>query len=419
MGYPGTIDSDAALARAAYGTRVVDKSLSGEEAFARLPRFVTEYLFAKYVHPGHEQEDLQSLKEKIRGRIPEADQKEIIKNRLMRDGEYVVIDQLEAEVDLVENCHHARLNCLDSESIQINADLVDRFEGVLSGGLWGTVTLRYEASAPPKRKIAVKAFVPFQLDRPDVDGFKKGRSGFALDEWIRLLLRSAGYEPDAIPSERQRWLLLARMIPLVERNLNLIELGPRGTGKTFLLRNLSPTVFTISGGRPSPATLFIHKVSQRLGIIGTRKVVVFDEIAATTFPDRETVATLKDYMESGQFSRGRKVVASDASLVLTGNLEVSGDQPSEQYTHLFQELPAPLVDAAFLDRIHGYLPGWEIPKVSEASLAQGVGFVTDYFGEVLKSLRDDDVSRALDPVDPGASATIRDARGARRIASEC
>jgi ATP-dependent Lon protease len=146
-------------------------------------------------------------------------------------------------------------------------------------------------------------------------------------------------------------------------------------------------------------------------------VVVFDEIAATTFPDRETVATLKDYMESGQFSRGRKVVASDASLVLTGNLEVSGDQPSEQYAHLFQDLPAPLVDAAFLDRIHGYLPGWEIPKVSEASLAQGVGFVTDYFGEVLKSLREDDVARALDPVDPGASATIRDARGARRIAS--
>jgi ATP-dependent Lon protease len=417
MGYPGTIDSDAALARATYGTRVVDKSLSGEEAFARLPRFVTEYLFAKYVRPGHEQEDLQSLKEKIRGRIPEADQKEIIKNRLMRDGEYVVIDQLEAEVDLVENCHRARLNCLDSESIQIDPDLVNRFEGVLSGGLWGTVTLRYDSSAPPKAKIAVKAFIPFQLDRPDVDGFKKGRSHFTLDEWIRLLLRSAGYEPDAIPSERQRWLLIARMIPLVERNLNLIELGPRGTGKTFLLRNLSPTVFTISGGRPSPATLFIHKVSQRLGIIGTRKVVVFDEIAATTFPDRETVATLKDYMESGQFSRGRKVVASDASLVLTGNLEVSGDQPSEQYAHLFQDLPAPLVDAAFLDRIHGYLPGWEIPKVSEASLAQGVGFVTDYFGEVLKSLREDDVARALDPVDPGASATIRDARGARRIAS--
>jgi ATP-dependent Lon protease len=417
MGLPRTIESDAALARAAYGTRVVDKSLSGEDAFARLPRFVTEYLFAKYVHPGREQEDLQSLKEKIRGRIPEADQKEIIKNRLMRDGEYVVIDQLEAEVDLVENCHRARLNCLDSGSIQITADLVDRFEGILSGGLWGTVTLKYDCSAPPKLKIAVKAFVPFQVDRPDVEGFKAGRSRFNLDEWIRLLLRSAGYEPDAIPNERQRWLLLARMIPLVERNLNLIELGPRGTGKTFLLRNLSPTVFTISGGRPSPATLFIHKVSQRLGIIGTRKVVVFDEIAATTFPDRETVATLKDYMESGQFSRGRKVVASDASLVLTGNLEVSGDQPSEQYTHLFQDLPAPLLDAAFLDRIHGYLPGWEIPKVSEASLAQGVGFVTDYFGEVLKSLRDDDVGRALDPVDPGASATIRDARGAHRIAS--
>jgi ATP-dependent Lon protease len=412
-----TFESDAVLARAVYSDRVVDKRLAMQEAFARLPRYVTEYLFAKYVRPGHEEQDLRAVKEKLRGRIPEAGEKEIIKSRLMREGSYVVIDQLEADVDLAASRYRAHMNCMDSESIGIRDDVVERFEGLLNGGLWGTVTLGYDASAQADRKITVRDFVPFQVSHVDVQAFKAGRAQFSRDEWIRLLLRSAGYEPDGILQERQRLLLLARLIPLVERNVNLIELGPRGTGKTFLLRNISPATFTISGGRPSPATLFLHKVSHRVGIIGTRKVVVFDEIAATTFPDSEMVATLKDYMESGQFSRGKKVVASDASIVLAGNLDVSGDQPSDAYNHLFEDLPTALIDAAFLDRLHGYLPGWEIPKVSETSLARGVGFVTDYFGEVLKELRSDEFNQHFESLDPGTTATIRDVKGARRIAS--
>lgn len=411
-----TASTDTELVRRVYGDRVVDKRLANQQAFVRLPRYVTEYLLAKYVRPGREQEDIDGIKERIRGRIPEADQKEVIKNRLMRDGEYVVIDQLDCEVDLNETRHWARLPCLDAERIAIHARIVDRYEGLLNGGLWGTVTLRYRADAPTRDKIAVTDFVPFQVHQPDVPGFKAGRSHFEDGAWIRLMLRSAGYEPDAVPSERQRWLLLSRLVPLVERNVNLVELGPRGTGKTFLLRNLSPSVFTISGGRPTPASLFLHKVTQRVGILGTRKVVVFDEIAATTFPDTEIVATLKDYLESGQFSRGRKVVASDASVVLAGNIEVSGDQPAETYTHLFEDLPGALVDAAFLDRIHGFIPGWEIPKVGEQSLAQGTGFVTDYFGEVLRELRNDEVHHRFEALSIG-SATVRDARGAVRIAS--
>lgn len=417
MSVISTVEADAALARAVFSDRVVDKRLARQEAFARLPRYVTEYLFAKYVRPGHEEQDLRAVKEKLRGRIPESDQKEIIKSRLMREGSYIVIDQLEADVDLAASRYRARMNCLDSESIGIRADVVERFEGLLNGGLWGTVTLGYDAGAPVDRKITVKDFVPFQISHVDIQAFKTGRAQFSRDEWIRLLLRSSGYEPDGIPDERHRLLLLARLIPLVERNVNLIELGPRGTGKTFLLRNISPATFTISGGRPSPAALFLHKVKNQLGIIGTRKVVVFDEIAATTFPDKEVVATLKDYMESGQFSRGKKVVAADASIVLAGNLEVTGDQPIDAYTHLFEELPAALIDAAFLDRIHGYLPGWEIPKVSETSLARGVGFVTDYFGEVLKELRSDEFNQYFESLDPGTTATVRDAKGARRIAS--
>lgn len=411
-----TTDSDTELARSVYGDRIVDKRLAMQHVFARLPRYVTEYLLAKYVHPGHEDEDVAKLREQIRGRVPETDQKEVIKNRLMRDGEYTVIDQVEAEVDLAAGRHWARVNCLDNDRLAIHSALVDRYEGLLNGGLWGTCALSYRDTASPRDKITIVDFVPFQVTQADIDVYKAGRSHFTRNAWLRLLLRSAGYEPDAIPSERRRWLLLARLVPLVQRNVNLIELGPRGTGKTFLLRNLSPSVFTISGGRASPAALFLHKGTQRLGILGTRKVVVFDEVAATTFPDRETIATLKDFMESGQYSRGKKTVASDASILFTGNIEVTGDRPSAMYTHLFEELPAGLIDAAFLDRIHGYLPGWEIPKLHEQTLAQGAGFVTDYFGEVLRLLRDEDFSTALDAVRFEGQATIRDVRGARRIA---
>jgi ATP-dependent Lon protease len=337
-----TVQDDADRARHVYGDRVVDKQLANQETFARLPRYVTEYSIAKFVQPGRGQEGIATIKERIKGRIPEADQKEVIKNRLLRDGKYVVIDQLEAEVDLQAGRKWARLNCLHGELLAIDDGLVDRFETL--------------------------------------------------------------------------WLLLARLVPLVERNVNLIELGPRGTGKTFLLRNVSPTVFTISGGRPSPATLFVNKQTQRVGILGQRKVIVFDEIAATTFPDNEVVATLKDYMESGEFSRGARKVASDASIVLTGNLDVTGEAPSEIYTHLFEELPTALIDAAFLDRLHGYIPGWEIPKVSHNALARGTGFVIDYFGEVLRALRNEDVSRQFDDLRIEAPATVRDERGVRRIA---
>lgn len=408
-----TIEADAALARSVYADRVVDKVIANQEVFYRLPRFVAEYLIAKYVRPGTEQADLARVKEQIKGRVPEAGQKEVIKHQLLRNGKHVVIDLLEVETDLAEGCHWARVNCLDGERLAIDGALVARYEAVLSGGLWGTVSLAYDGASA---QVEVADFVPFQLTRPDVGAYKAGRAQFTTEQWLRLLLRSAGYEPDAL-TPRQQWLLLARLVPLAEPNVNLIELGPRGTGKTFLLRNVSPAVFTISGGRPSPATLFVNKLTGRVGILGARKVVVFDEIAATTFNDREVVATLKDYMESGEFSRGTRNFKSDASVVLAGNLDVTGDAPRDGYTHLFEELPPALIDAAFLDRIHGYIPGWEIPKISNASLAGGVGFVVDYFGEVLKELRTQEVASQFGDLRIEAPATVRDERGAMRIAA--
>ncbi|MFO0985249.1 MAG: BREX system Lon protease-like protein BrxL [Planctomycetota bacterium] len=238
------------------------------------------------------------------------------------------------------------------------------------------------------RPVEITSFTPFQADVSSVDDVIAARKEFTTDEWVRLMLASVGLDAAAFASDRVRLLLLARLIPLVESNVNLIELGPRQTGKTFLLRNTSPQAFVISGGKATPANLFVNLATRNVGIIGSRKVVVFDEIASTSFEDSEaTVSMMKDYMESGQFSRGAKTYSSDASVVLCGNLDVEGDQPDDRYRHLFEMLPDELVDAAFLDRLHGYLPGWEIPKITRASLARGPAFVIDFFGEYLLQLR--------------------------------
>jgi ATP-dependent Lon protease len=195
-------------------------------------------------------------------------------------------------------------------------------------------------------------------------------------------------------------------------------LGPRQTGKTFLLRNVSPRVFTLSGGKTTPANLFVNLNTNAIGILGTRKVVVLDEIAHTSFGDESaTISTLKDYMESGQYSRGNKSYATDASLVFAGNLDVEGELPLSQYRHLFEPLPSALIDVAFLDRIHGYLPGWEIPKITPAALARGVGFVTDYFGEVLVKLRDENYQGLVRGLKWSPGMTRRDVVAVERITS--
>jgi ATP-dependent Lon protease len=232
------------------------------------------------------------------------------------------------------------------------------------------------------------------------------------------MLQSAGYDPGQFPSRRVKFLLLSRLVPLVEKNVNLLELGPRQTGKTFLLRNVSPRVFTISGGKATPANLFVNLSTGAIGILGNRKVVVFDEIAHTSFDSGDgTVSILKDFMESGHFSRGNKQFTSDASLFLAGNIDVEGEAPNHRYRHLFEPLPEALIDSAFQDRIHGFLPGWEVPKITPASISKGMGFVTDYFGEVLVKLREDSFTHLVHEMTFEKGMTRRDSVAVERIAS--
>jgi ATP-dependent Lon protease len=307
---------------------------------------------------------------------------------------------------------------INDERVRVSASLLEQNPGLLLGGLWGTTRIKYSPEVDNTAPNELIAFTPFQVGPPDVAAYRERRRQFATDEWMGLMLQSAGYASGAFPNRRQRLLLLARLVPLVEANVNLVELGPRQTGKTFLLRNVSPRVFTLSGGKTTPANLFVNLATKAVGILGTRKVVVFDEIAHTTFGDEDaTISTLKDYMESGQFSRGAKSFAADTSLVFTGNLDVDGEQPDSRYRHLFEPLPEGLIDSAFLDRVHGYVPGWEIPKITPAALAEGVGFVTDYFGEVLVKLREDDFQARARALELTAGMTRRDQVAVERLAS--
>lgn len=405
-------------AHALLGDKAVVKSLAQAAAFHRLPRYVSEYLIAKYVKPETWRDDLAKIQAKIAELLPDLEHRELLKEKLLGKGEVTLIDNVEARVDLKSGQRWGRVPALGDQKVRVPAAVIEANPGLLLGGLWGTAKVKYAPEVSADAPNELVAFTPFQVGPPDVAEFRAARGKFTTDEWAALLLQSAGYAAGAFPDRRTRLLLFARMIPLVERNVNMMELGPRQTGKTFLLRNLSPRVFTVSGGKTTPANLFVNLATKQVGILGTRKVVVFDEIAHTTFGDEsETISTLKDYMESGQFSRGALHFAADAGLVFAGNLDVDGDQPHPRYRHLVEPLPEELIDSALLDRMHGYLPGWEVPKITPASVATGVGFVTDYFGEVLAQLRKDsfaDRVRAV-PLHPGV--TRRDQTAVERLTS--
>jgi ATP-dependent Lon protease len=400
------------------GDKVVVKSLAQQAAFQGLPRYVSEYLIAKYVKPDTWRDDLAKMQAKVKELLPDLEHREFLKERLLSRGEVTLVDNVDARVDLRGGQRWARVPAIQDSKVRVSSSLLEQNAGLLLGGLWGTVKLKYAPEIDAENPNELAAFTPFQVGPPDLAEYRATRGKFTSDEWTALMLQSAGYNPAALSDRRTRLLLLTRLVPLVERNVNLLELGPRQTGKTFLLRNLSPRVFTISGGKTTPANLFVNLSTKQVGIIGTRKVVVFDEIAHTTFGDEEaTISTLKDYMESGQYTRGSLAFAADAGLVFTGNLDVDGTQPHPKYRHLLEPLPKELVDSAFQDRMHGYLPGWEVPKIGPDAVSRGVGFVTDYFGEALVRLRDDSHTDRVRSLALREGLTKRDHTAVERIGS--
>ena len=400
------------------GDKVVIKSLAQQAAFQGLPRYVSEYLIAKYVKPDTWRDDLAKMQAKVKELLPDLEHREFLKERLLSRGEVTLIDNVDARVDLRGGQRWARVPAIQDSKVRVSAAMLEQNAGLLLGGLWGTVKVRYAPEVDAENPNELAAFTPFQVGPPDLAEYRAARGKFTGDEWTALMLQSAGYNPAVLTDRRTRLLLLTRLVPLVERNLNLLELGPRQTGKTFLLRNLSPRVFTISGGKTTPANLFVNLSTKAVGIVGTRKVVVFDEIAHTTFGDEDaTISTLKDYMESGQYTRGSLAFAADAGLVFTGNLDVEGTQPHPKYRNLLEPLPEELIDSAFQDRMHAYLPGWEVPKIGPEAVSRGVGFVTDYFGETLVRLREDNYVDRVRSVALREGLTKRDHTAVERVGS--
>lgn len=407
--------------RTVFGPLAVRKDLARGELFQKIPRYVTEFLIAKYVDPEDPAPGLERVKRLVEEHYPGHGQAQVIRHRLMQQGSFVLLDEIDVRVDLEAGIYWARIPSLDENRARIRPGLADRYPALLAGGMWGTARLRYTPDFELKGRIypiEIVAFEPFQARATNLDSYLQARKTFTTEEWIDLLLRSVGYEPTALSGRRAKLLLLARLLPLVESNLNIIELGPRQTGKTFLLRNTSPHAFIVSGGKATPANLFVNLATGQLGLIGTRKVVFFDEIAHTQFGDAATTLSIfKDYMESGQFSRGNKTYVSDASIVFAGNIEVENDLPSPSYPHLFAVLPPEIQDVALLDRLHGFIPGWELPKISPQLLAKGYGLVTDYLADVFNQLRNSTFQDLVRNLGLADSFTQRDKRAVARLVS--
>ncbi len=399
-----------------FGSLAVDKRQALQAGFELMPRFVTEFLLAT-ARAQNTGLSVEEVRDRIRKFSVDADRKGEFISRLMREGTARLIALVEVDPRPDRNLHVARIAQLDGHELMVSDGLVSRYPELLYGGLWGSAVLRYD-TAGARPVIHLDDFTPYQLTRPDMNMFREARHDFTLDEWLELLITSAGYRPEAFASLRHRLLVLCRLVPLVQPNLNLIEMGPRGTGKSYLLRNLSARTFLLAGARATPAALLYDLARRQVGIVGRKKVVIFDEIGATVFPDKSLIAALKDYMESGNISRGGRALVGDCSFVFTGNIELDPDGrlPNRAYRHLFEVLPTDLCDPAVADRIHGFLPGWELPKIRDSVLADGAGLVSDYFGEVLGELRKDITFHDYVQGNGGLEhATIRDQTAVYRI----
>lgn len=378
--------------------RIILKSLTRwNDAYKEFPRFVMEYLVARFVDPANPVTGQAKIDRILTENWVDSAEKELIKSRIKEKGLYNLLGSVQVRLDASKDHYWVNVPAIGENTVRITRNiLVEHGDSLLAGGAWGTSTLEYDNNYKIGGRIypfVMTEFKPFQITRVSLDDYIEKRRLFSTSEWIDLLMNTIGFDP-SFYTLRQKLLYLLRLVPFVEKNYNMIELGPRETGKTYTYRNTSSRSFVISGGSTTPATLFYHKGLKRLGIIGQRDVVYFDEIGRTRFADADaTVNILKDYMQTGLFSRGDQEFTAAASIVLAGNIEVASDngtpKPSDRYAHWLAVLPSEInSDTAFIDRLHAYIPGWEFQKIRKERYAKGYGLMTDYFAEILKRLRE-------------------------------
>lgn len=376
------------------GDKVVLKPLTRwNDAYKEFPRYVMEFLCARYVSPDNPAQGQARIDKIIQERYVDTSAKELIRHRIRERGSYSLIGELKVRYDSRRDVYWADIPAIGENTARINQGVLKRYEDILlTSGAWGTVEVEHEPEYELKGvkfPFVVREFSPFQISRVDLDDFVRLREGFSDNEWLDLMIHSIGFNPERF-SQRVKWLMMLRLVPFVESNYNLIELGPRETGKTYTYRNSSSRSFVISGSRATAASLFYNSNTRRIGLLGLKDVVFFDEVAHAEFDDAlTTLSVLKDYMQTGKFSRLGQEFSAQASIVLGGNIDcdMAERRPSRRYLQLFEPLPEELQDPAFLDRIHAYHPGWEIPKIAPENYSNGYGFITDYLAEIFVKLR--------------------------------
>lgn len=396
--------------RDAFDGKIVRKDLTKKiKEGANVPVYVLEFLLGQYCSSDDEtviEKGVQTVKRILADNFVRPDEAQKILAKLRNKGSHTVIDLITVRLDIQRDCFFAAFSNLGLTGVPIEDEYPERYDRLLCGGIWCIVQLEYGEEDDPvdpslKKKmqesypIQIRKLTPIQMPHIDVNDLKQGRKAFTKDEWIDILLRSIGMEPDEL-SYREKWLLLTRMIPLVENNFNLCELGPRSTGKSHLYKEISPNSILVSGGQTTVANLFYNMARKTVGLVGLWDCVAFDEVAGIRFKDKDGIQIMKDYMASGSFARGKEEKAASASMVFVGNINQSVDVLLKT-SSLFDPFPLEMgTDTAFLDRIHCYLPGWEIPKFRPEHFTNDYGFISDYLAEFIRELRKEQYGDAID-----------------------
>lgn len=381
--------------------KIVRKDLTKKiKEGANVPVYVLEFLLGQYCSsddPDIIEEGVENVKRILADNFVRPDEAQKILSVLRQRGSYTVIDKITVNLNIKRDFYEAEFSNLGLKNLPIDEEYPAKFDRLLCGGIWCIVQLDYEYMEEDRNgtPISIRKLTPIQMPHVDIEELKQGRKAFTQDEWMDVLLRSIGMEPDTL-TYREKWLLLIRMIPLVENNFNLCELGPRSTGKSHLYKEISPNSILVSGGQTTVANLFYNMGRKTVGLVGLWDCVAFDEVAGIHFKDKDGIQIMKDYMASGSFARGKEEKAASASMVFVGNINQSVDVLLKT-SSLFDPFPPEMgTDTAFLDRIHCYLPGWEIPKFRPEHFTDDYGFITDYLAEFIRELRKEQYGDALD-----------------------
>jgi len=365
---------------------------------ANVPVYVLEYLLGMYCASNDEQtieNGMKSVKRILAENYVRPDESEKIKSKIRESGSFKVIDKVTVKLNEKRDCYEAMLSNLGVKNAEIPTQFIRDFEKLLVGGVWAIITIKYSfeesQNTSPFNIIELK---PIQMPNLDMPDLFKSRKEFEDDAWIDVLVRSTGMEPSEL-DKRVKWHLLSRMVPLVENNYNMCELGPRGTGKSHIYKEISPNSILISGGQTTVANLFYNMSSKKVGLVGLWDVVAFDEVAGINFKEQDGIQIMKDYMASGSFSRGRESINANASMVFVGNINQSVEHLVKT-SHLLAPFPQEMIDSAFFDRFHAYLPGWEIPKMRPEFFTNQYGMIVDYLAEWMREMRKYNFADSID-----------------------